>query len=785
MKVILPIIFGLVSLHFAVSQTVQLETKVFLEGPYHASSGLMLATDPDHFEPNQPFNKPPWNYSGGEVVSTLPNSNVVDWILVELRSSPGGVSLATPSTSVGKKAGLLLTDGSIVDLDGQSHLPIPVTSTDDLFVVVWHRNHLGIISPVILNNTGGVYPYDFRLSSSAAYGDTLALKEVSPGIWAMIGGDGEVSGVVDILDKDFWTTEAGSKGYLQSDFNLDGEVNNQDKNDIWLFNQGDSSHVTKEIEFICGDQITDIEGNVYNTVLIGTQCWMKENLKTTTYRNGTPIPNVTDNSTWANLTTGAYVWYNNDINWKDKYGALYNWYASVDGSGICPEGWHVPSQDNWTILTDFIGGTSSPTGQKLKSCRRVNSPLGGDCNTSTHPRWNEDTWSLHYGTDDYGFSGLPGGYRYALGSFNIMGFVGIWWTSTEVSSLNALAFSLVYNISHVNFFDESRKEGYSIRCLKGIPLNQPPNQPTNPSPEDGATNVEINTLLSWTCSDPDGDELHYKIYFGTDPTPELIFTNHPDTFYLPGLLAYNTTYYWKITAYDIHGDSTEGSIWSFTTEPDPWTCGDQISDIDGNTYNTVQIGNQCWMKENLKTATYRNGTPIPNVTNSSNWTSLSTGAYAWYDNDINWKDKYGALYNWYAVVDPIGLCPEGWHVPSHIEWTALTTFIGGASSPNGNKLKSCRMVNSPLGGDCNTSEHPRWNQGFLATDDYGFSGLPGGLRNETGLFYPVGYYGSWWTTSGYSATESYYRGLGWDHGSFTEWYFHRRGGLSVRCLKDD
>ncbi|MDZ7743914.1 MAG: FISUMP domain-containing protein [Bacteroidota bacterium] len=107
--------------------------------------------------------------------------------------------------------------------------------------------------------------------------------------------------------------------------------------------------------------VTDIDGNVYNTVLIGNQCWMKENLKTTTYRNGTEIPNVTDANAWQILTTGAYVWYDNDISWKDSYGALYNWYTTIDPNGLCPAGWHVPTNDEWTDLTDYLSAESRLT----------------------------------------------------------------------------------------------------------------------------------------------------------------------------------------------------------------------------------------------------------------------------------------------------------------------------------------------------------------------------------------------------------------------------------------
>ena len=208
--------------------------------------------------------------------------------------------------------------------------------------------------------------------------------------------------------------------------------------------------------------VTDIDGNVYNTVQIGTQCWMKENLKTTTYNNGTSIPNVADASLWSDLTSGAYVWCNNDISWKESYGALYNWYATVDPNGLCPSGWHVLTNNEWTVLTDYIEGTGFPHGNELKSCRQVDSPLVG-CNTNVHPRWNSN--SGNWGTDDYGFSGLPGGYRFFNGSFNTIGSNGYWWSSTETSSYDAWYYVLSYTFGYVYEGAASKQLGCSVRCL--------------------------------------------------------------------------------------------------------------------------------------------------------------------------------------------------------------------------------------------------------------------------------------------------------------------------------
>ncbi len=213
---------------------------------------------------------------------------------------------------------------------------------------------------------------------------------------------------------------------------------------------------------ICPPNITDFDGNTYKIIEIGLQCWMAENLKTTKYRNG---DNITypgnNNTTWASNTTGAYAWYDNDISWKNLYGALYNWHAVVNSKGLCPIGWHVPSQDELVILTNFIGGTSH--GNELKSCRQDNSPLGGDCNTIEHPRWDEDPSS--YGTDNYGFAGLPGGGRFFDGSFLPIGYACT-CTSTEWNALESIGFNLFHYGGIIAPWQDDKRSGAGVRCLK-------------------------------------------------------------------------------------------------------------------------------------------------------------------------------------------------------------------------------------------------------------------------------------------------------------------------------
>ena len=193
--------------------------------------------------------------------------------------------------------------------------------------------------------------------------------------------------------------------------------------------------------------VTDIDGNLYYTVKIGEQWWMLENLRVTHYRNGDAIPNVTDDAEWEGLSTGAYCDYDNDPANVATYGRLYNWYAVGDSRNIAPAGWHVPSDDEWQTLVDYLGG-SSVAGGKMKEAG------------TTH--WNPPNTGA---TNESGFSALPGGYRIHYGSFD-MGFYTYFWSSTEYSSSYAWYRSLNYINSQVGRDYYDKRLGISVRCVR-------------------------------------------------------------------------------------------------------------------------------------------------------------------------------------------------------------------------------------------------------------------------------------------------------------------------------
>lgn len=233
-----------------------------------------------------------------------------------------------------------------------------------------------------------------------------------------------------------------------------------------------------------------------------------------------------------------------------------------------------------------------------------------------------------------------------------------------------------------------------------------------------------------------------------------------------GLTA-NTTYY--VRAYAINSQGTAyGNQVDFAVggpiDPPP-NGGETVTDIDGNIYHTVTIGTQVWMVENLKVTKYNDGTNIPNITDNTTWSSLSSGSYCWYNNDATYKNTYGALYNWYAV-NTNKLAPIGWHVPTDTEWTTLTTFLGGRTIAGG-KMKAVTGWDSP-----NTD----------ATNESGFSCLPGGIRTDNFLY--LGTRSFFWSSTEDQAVYGWYRLLYWQNGVVSLSNYYKEGGLSVRCIKD-
>jgi uncharacterized protein (TIGR02145 family) len=369
------------------------------------------------------------------------SNDEVDEVTVALYS-PSNVNQAVTTTTV-----VLATNGTIT-----AQFDTTLLTESQYYIAIQHKNSIKTWSatPVaIINGT----TYDFTTAASQAYGNNQI--EVAPGIYAIYSGDMNQDGTINEADLPIFTTAntTAAHGYVVSDLNGDGSV---DLLDYPIYKNNAAASIIENRPVIIAS---------LPSVTIGTQVWQSSNLDVATYSDGTLIPQVTDPTAWANLTSGAWCYYNNDPANGAIYGKLYNWYAvagiydaaSLDNptlrKQLAPQGWHVPTDAEWATLTTFLGG-ESVAGGKMKA---IGTSLWQSPNTDA--------------TNSSGFAGLPGGCRNFIGlyngtPFNYLGNFGYCWSSIEDVTSLAWSYYLHYTSSYVGKTNSHKKNGFSVRCLR-------------------------------------------------------------------------------------------------------------------------------------------------------------------------------------------------------------------------------------------------------------------------------------------------------------------------------
>lgn len=472
--------------------------------------------------------------------------------------------------------------------------------------------------------------------------------------------------------------------------------------------------------------LTDIDGNIYNTVQLGGQCWMKENLRTTRFANGNPIQHGTEHS-----DSVCYYYYpNDDTNTVGNDGLLYNWKTVMNNEsgnnnvpsgrqGVCPDGWHVPSLAEWNVLTNYVGSRSQwlcdgESGNIAKALASDSGWVSGvmDCAVGVNQSANNATH----------FTGRPTGGFVSSGIAN-HGKFAMYWTCTSSGTNVAEALYLAYTLGTVGNPSNgySTTYGLGVRCVR--------------DEGNGGGSSDPDDLNSCPVTSPNANE---------------------------------TGSGGRITA---------------------------LRDYDNNSYRVVKIGNQCWMKDNLRTKHYADGTSISQGSNSMFALTTSVSYYFYPDGNTSYANTYGLLYNWKAAIRTIsnastsnpsgvqGVCPNGWHLPSEAEYTQMTNYVQAQSeyvcNPNNPDYVATAFASNEGWNSSSIQCAPGNN--LSANNATGFNAMPAGqwAQEHSGF----NQYASFWGASGSSST-AYSWNLMMNHPYPVVSYDMSEWAYSVRCVRN-
>lgn len=474
-------------------------------------------------------------------------------------------------------------------------------------------------------------------------------------------------------------------------------------------------------------ECTDGDNNNYKSVKIGNNVWMAENLKTTKFNDGTPIRYERDDSMWASLDNKgipAFSWYNNNEEYKNIYGGLYNnaVVSGLSGKNICPAGWHVAAGE-WKELFSFLDSAAAPDGEVSKTA-------GNLIKESGNMHWDCPGNSA---ANETGFTALPGGLRRP--DFAHLGQRAYFWDGESGKYILYCTSGVVGHLS------EKFDYGLSVRCVKnsGFYISF-----GGTGAAASVADVKVENLSTGAMLTLKGNQ---TLYLGQDKGPA-------ETVFMQYSMGQNLKFTGVAGNYStvMVDKPTENKKISFNFIP--------CTDADNNNYAVVKIGEYTWMAENLKTTKFKDGTSIPYLVD------FGWEGYRWYNNDPGYKATYGAIY----VMDTFKsgkLCPAGWHAPNNSEWGYLTDFLGGRSEAGG-RLKETGTVH--------------WSEPNTgATNESGFTALPGGYLNHV-VFDGLGTSAHFWSVSKCGGTSDCGWGIGFNGNTISWSDFNPSVGYSVRCV---
>lgn len=474
-----------------------------------------------------------------------------------------------------------------------------------------------------------------------------------------------------------------------------------------------------------GTPTVNYDGQVYTTIQIFSQCWLKENLNVGTMIPGTEVQT-------NNGIIEKYC-YNNEPDSCSKYGALYQWdemmqYATQQGAqGICPPGWHIPIDEEWKLLEGAVDsqyGIGDPEWDNSWDARGFDVGM----NLKSTSGW----YSGGNGTDLFDFSGLPGGYR-LLGGFDMISLYGFWWTSSENDYYNTWGRCIYYDDPRVCRNDDIKEYGFSLRCIRDEVYPAPiiltftafnnASYVQLDSIKVMNRTQEYNTTLFW----PDTSiYIQEELPFNTGD--ELLFIGYSDTL-----------------ESGIHDSPLESKTYTFQFAAKIPCPGTPTVEYEGQIYHTIQIFSQCWLKENLNVGMMIQG--------GSDMTNNGLVEKYCYGNNEDTCILYGGLYSWSELMNYIllsagqGICPEGWHIPSLMDWAILKGAVDSYYRIEDTIWQSYGYQGFDVG--LNLKSNEKWSFNGNGNGLYGFNLLPAGYYNPILHFAAKGQYGNYWTSDKY------------------------------------